>query len=404
MAGDRAAGPPLVAHVVFRLDMGGLENGLVNLINRIPEGRYRHAVISLTEVAEFSRRVRRPDVRFYALHKREGVGLATHFKLWRLLRRLRPAVVHTRNLAALETQPAAWLAGVPFRVHGEHGRDVGDLDGENRRYQGLRRLLRPFVSHYIPLSGDLEHYLRARIGVPASRITHIYNGVDAACFHPAAAGAGSLTALGAPDWGPGRCVVGTVGRMQAVKDQLTLVRAFLRALTLRPDARRFLRLVLVGDGPLRAAAEGLLTDAGARDLAWLPGGRDDVPEVLRGLDVFVLPSLAEGVSNTILEAMATGLPVVATRVGGNPELVGEGVTGQLVPAADPDAMAQALLAYADDPDARRAHGAGGRARVLREFSMEAMVENYLRVYDRHRAPCAAGLAGSARSASTGTEG
>jgi glycosyltransferase involved in cell wall biosynthesis len=145
--------------------------------------------------------------------------------------------------------------------------------------------------------------------------------------------------------------------MQPVKDPLNLVRAFLRLRELAPAERARLRLVLVGDGPLRAEAEALLAAAGARGQAWLAGARDDVPELLQGMDVFVLPSIAEGISNTILEAMACGLPVVATRVGGNAELVAAGETGQLVPASDPEALAQAMLAYAREP-AR----AGARAR------------------------------------------
>jgi glycosyltransferase involved in cell wall biosynthesis len=169
--------------------------------------------------------------------------------------------------------------------------------------------------------------------------------------------------------------------MQEVKDPLTLVRAFLVLLGAVPGGRDRLRLVLVGDGPLRAAAQRLLESAGAAELAWLPGARDDVPEIFRALDIFVLPSIAEGISNTILEGMASGLPVVATRVGGNPELVTEGVTGTLVPPSDPVAMAQALRYYIERPDLIRTHGTAGRARIEREFSLDGMVQRYLAVYD-----------------------
>jgi glycosyltransferase involved in cell wall biosynthesis len=170
--------------------------------------------------------------------------------------------------------------------------------------------------------------------------------------------------------------------MQTVKDQTLLARAFIRALEIDPSLKRRLRLVMVGNGPLRAEAQGLLDAAGVADLAWLPGERHDVPDVLRGLDCFVLPSLAEGISNTILEAMASGLPVIATRVGGNPELVVEGRTGEQVPASDPDAMAQAIVGYANRPEQARAAGQAGRAQIEQRFSMEAMVGAYRRLYDR----------------------
>ena len=118
------------------------------------------------------------------------------------------------------------------------------------------------------------------------------------------------------------------------------------------------------------------------DYAWLPGARDDVPELMRAMDVFVLPSLAEGISNTILEAMACGLPVIATQVGGNAELVLPEVTGMLVPAAQPKPMAEAMWHYVNDEELRLRHGRAARERVEREFSMEAMVQRYVEVYER----------------------
>ena len=137
--------PPLVVHIVHSFEMGGLQNGLLNLLDRLPAQRYRHAVVSLTGLSGFERRLRRDDVHFYALHKAPGLGLATHWALWLLLRRLRPALVHTRNIAALEMQAVALAAGVPARVHGEHGWDVQDPAGQSVRYRRWRRLLRPFV-------------------------------------------------------------------------------------------------------------------------------------------------------------------------------------------------------------------------------------------------------------------
>lgn len=367
---------PLIAHVIFRLAVGGLENGLVNLINRTPQ--YRHAIVCLTDYTDFHRRIRHDAVSLHALHKREGHDYAVLLRLWRLLRALCPHIVHSRNLAALEAQLPALLAGVRGRVHGEHGRDVHDLDGSRTSHRWLRRAFRPLVRRYIPLSRDLERYLRDDIGVPEPKIAQIYNGVDAARFHPA----GERAVLPDGFAPPGTVVIGTVGRLAAVKDQITLVRAFITLLEREPQLRTRARLVIVGEGELRTQARALLEQSGLTALAWLPGARDDVPELMRAMDVFVLPSLAEGISNTILEAMASGLPVIATRVGGNGELVAEGATGMLVPAAQPAILAEALAIYVDDEALRRRHGAAGRARVEREFSMEAMVARYVEVYRR----------------------
>lgn len=378
---------PLIAHIIYRLDVGGMENGIVNLVNAMPAERYRHAILCLTEYSDFRFRIRRPDVDYYALHKRPGKDPAVYWRLWRLLRRLRPDIVHTRNLPALDALPFAALAAVPARVHGEHGREIIDLDGTRLKYKLLRQALRPFAHRYIALSHDLQTWLRDCIGVSERKLVQIYNGVDVARFQPAQGSRAPLPCAGFAS--AGDIVIGTVGRMQAVKDQLTLAKAFVRLREIMPEQSTRLRLVLVGEGPLQAQCRELLAQAGAESHCWFAGTRADIAEILRGLDIFVLPSLAEGISNTILEAMAGGLPVVATRVGGTAELVVDGVTGALVAPADPEAMARALADYVQRPELRGRHGAAGRARVEGEFSLGAMVNGYLRVYDdlmRERVP------------------
>ena len=161
---------PLVLHVVHRFDTGGLENGLVNLINHMPAESYRHTVLALTEVSEFRQRVKRADVEFIAMNKPPGQGFKLYPRLWKLLRQLRPAIMHTRNLGPLEMQVVAAAARVPVRVHGEHGRDVGDLDGNSRHHQRIRRIYSPAVQHWVALSRDLQGYLVDRVGIPAERI------------------------------------------------------------------------------------------------------------------------------------------------------------------------------------------------------------------------------------------
>jgi sugar transferase (PEP-CTERM/EpsH1 system associated) len=370
--------PPLIAHVVYRFDVGGLENGVANLLNRMESARFRHAVIALTEVTDFRRRVERRDVAFIALRKGGGHGVKLAPRLYRLFRELRPAIVHTRNLAALEASLPAGLARVPVRLHGEHGWDVTDLAGTSRKNRLIRLLYRPFVTHYVALSTDLQRYLARQVGIAPARITQIYNGVDTVRFAPSRAKAH----VGGCPFDPAACwVVGTVGRMQAVKDQVTLALAFAHACRIDPQAAVRMRLIIVGDGPQRAEVDQALRDVGVAHLAWLAGARDDVDRILRAMDCFVLPSLAEGISNTVLEAMATGLPVIATRVGGNPELVDDGSTGALVPAGDAEALAQKLLALFRDPDEASRLGAAARRTVERRFSLERMVDDYAGLYD-----------------------
>ncbi len=376
-AAEHSASAPLIVHVIYRLDIGGMENGLVNLINHMPSDRYRHAIVCLTEATNFRQRLRNADIPVITLDKRPGKDLRTYPKLWRVLRRLRPAIVHTRNLGTIDALLPAALAGVRRRVHGEHGWDMVDLHGASRKYAWLRWCCRPLIHRYITVSRHLACWLKKSVGVPERKLTQIYNGVDTDRFRPAVQ---RTTVLPQGFASPGCVVIGGVGRMSAVKDPLNLVRAFLHLLHSASDLAPRLRLVMAGDGPLRADALQLLDKAGASAVTWFPGACDDVPELLRALDIFVLPSLNEGISNTILEAMATGLPVIATRVGGNPELVDEH-SGALVPPSDPQALARALRSYIDNPTLRHTHGEVGRRRVEETFSLQAMVSSYLKLYD-----------------------
>ncbi len=371
-----ANNPPLIAHVIYRLDIGGLENGLVNLINHIPEDRYRHVILCLKGYSDFRDRIYRKDVEIIDLKKREGNDFHLYYRLWQQFTVLKPDIVHTRNLATLEAVIPAILAGVRVRIHSEHGREFDDIDGNNRKHRLLRRSLMPVVNHAIALSRDLESYMHLKVGVPKNKLTQIYNGVDTEKFHPSAEKNNAL-----PFSKSGLIVFGTVGRMQPVKDQTNLVRAFIRLLEIRPELRKTVRLILIGDGSLKNQAAALLEAAQCADIAWLPGARDDIAGIMRQMDIFVLPSLSEGISNTILEAMASGLPVIATQVGGNEELVMSDKTGMLVPPADPEAMVRCMLSYLDYRPLIIRHGKTARKSAVKHFSMDAMVRAYLQVYD-----------------------
>lgn len=370
---------PLIAHVVHHFRVGGMENGMVNLINHMPKDRFKHVIICLDDYTDFSQRIQRDDVVFYALSKPAGRDVSWYFRLWRLLRELKPDVVHTRNLSALEAQFVAAAAGVRARVHGEHGRDMFDLHGKNRKYNLLRQLVRPLVGHYIAVSRDLEQWLIHTVGAAPQRVSQIYNGVVSTQYFPRV----ETRTIGPDGFAAASAfVIGSVGRMAEVKDFPNLVRAFIRLLELAPSARQRARLVIIGDGVSRAACLALLKEANAEHLAWLPGERSDVAELMRNMDLFVLPSLGEGISNTILEAMSCGLPVIATEVGGNPELVKNGVNGTLVPVSDTECLAQALLKYFLNDDLLEEQGANSRNRIESQFSMNAMVQSYLNVYEK----------------------
>ena len=375
---------PLVVHLVYRLDFGGLETLLVERINRMPATKYRHAVVCLTHYTDFAKKITKPDVALFSLHKMPGLSFKTHLKLWELLRRLQPAVLHTYNLSAIEYAPVGLLAGVPVRINGAHGRDAADPNGTNRKHNLLRRLMVPFYDCCYANSADMLAWSRKVIGVPEQKSRLLANGIDAEKFHPSHTDASTNNdeaALPAGIFGPNYTVIGTVGRVQDVKDHASLVDAFTRLREMLPAQRANLRLAIIGDGPLLPALRAQVAVAGLDDVVWLPGARWDVAKILRGLKVFALPSIAEGTPGAALEAMASGLPVVGTAVGGIPEVIDHGVTGQVVPPSDPAAMAAAIGIYVVAPELARQHGSAGRQRVHQHYSMAAMVAGYMSLYD-----------------------
>jgi len=381
--------PRLVVHLIHQLDVGGLENGLINLIKHMPPERYRHAIVCMKDYSDYHDHIRARGIEIISLNKREGKDFGHYLRMFKTLRALQPDLIHTRNLCGLEGQLVAALAGIKRRVHGEHGRDMSDLYGRRLKYRMLRKVLRPLIGHFIAVSGDLEHWLIDSVGAEPDRVSQIPNGVDSIQFHPRL---GPPAAIG-PDgfMQDNAFVIGSVGRMDEMMDYAGLTEAFLRLIASPHPAHQRMRLMIVGDGPGRAECLDMLTRAGASQRAWLPGERTDVAQLLRAMDLYVQPSLADGASNVVLEAMATGLPVVATAAAGNPVLVHSGFTGILVPPRSPELMAAAIADYCRIPEMGARHGMRARSRVIARHSLPEMARNYVAVYDAltrpDRPPC-----------------
>lgn len=369
---------PLVAHVVYRFDYGGLENGVVNLINATQGDGIRHCVIALTTATEFQSRLRVPGVEIYELDKQPGKDLSVYVRFVRLVRKLRPHILHTRNIGTIDCAIFGRLAGVPYCIHGEHGWDVHDLDGTNWKYRLMRRLAGLFVRRFITVSADLKRWIEQSARIAPDKVVQICNGVDTHRFSPAIASGGCVDLQQV--FPRNSVIVGSVLRFQDIKDPMNLVRAFVIARNQAEASGIDLRLVMIGDGPLRGGALAALESAGLSDKSWLPGSRDDIPEILRSLDIFVLGSLREGISNTLLEAMAAGLPVVATATGGNLELVRNGETGALVEPGSPEELANEISQYAQCKSLRKGHGAAAREYAVADYSLDMMVRMYRTEY------------------------
>jgi sugar transferase (PEP-CTERM/EpsH1 system associated) len=222
----------LICHLVYRLDYGGLENGLVNLVNHLPRDRFRHAILCLAGAGAMRARIEHDDVRVLSIDKRPGKDPASYARTWRVLRALRPDIVHTRNLGTIDLQWVAWAAGVRRRVHGEHGWDVTDPRGDAPRTRSIRRACAPVIQRYVAMSRDIARWLRDDIGVAPARIRQIYNGVDTRRYRPGHAMPRDWP--WARDDRAGLWVCGTVGRLDPLKNQGALVDAFAELVAQRP--------------------------------------------------------------------------------------------------------------------------------------------------------------------------
>lgn len=363
--------PINIAHVVHALDVGGLENGLVNVLNHLDD-RFAHTIMCLSRSGRMAERIKNPHVKIIEMHLPID---RFHFPVIRLARefqRITPDIVHTRGWATVDAIWAARIAGVPCVIHGEHGREAGDPNGRNRKRNVVRKCLSPLVHQFVTVSDDLKSWLIRTVRIPETKVTTIHNGVDTRRFSPEARSAVRIS-LGLDD---SVFTIGTVGRLDPVKDHTSLLQAFL------PIARSAQRvcLIIAGDGPMRRAIESLSSELAISEKIRLLGERHDIPQVLKACDIFTLTSIAEGISNTILEAMASALPVVATRVGGNPELVDDGVSGYLVSARDVSALTAAYESYFYNPKLRDQHGRNARLRAEQKFSLERMASQYAQLY------------------------
>jgi sugar transferase (PEP-CTERM/EpsH1 system associated) len=360
---------PRIVQVIPSLRVGGLENVALRLMAHLAP-LAEQAVITPGASGPLAGRLP-TGVAVFPMGETHRPDRWNALRMARLFRKLRPDIVHTRNWTCIDAIVGARLARVPVVIHGEHGREAADPEGRNPRRRQVRRILSPFVTEFVTVSRDLARWLVEQVRVPARKVRTIYNGVDTERFAPGDRAA-ARQALGIPaEW----AVAGTVGRLDPVKDQAGLIRAFSRSAQSSKSV-----LVIAGGGPSRAELEGVTRELGLGDRVRLLGERADIPLVLRALDVFVLPSLGEGISNAILEAMATGLPVIATRVGGNVELVRDGATGCLLEPRNPQVLAEALAAYLGDPARAQAHGAAGRERAVSEFGLERMLAAYAALY------------------------
>jgi sugar transferase (PEP-CTERM/EpsH1 system associated) len=369
------AQPLRVLHVVNRLGMGGTEYGVVKVIHGLDGKLFEHRICATRGYEKDL--VERDNLqgRVYVAGSQEAGFQFLIPRLVRIMKDYRPHIVHSRNWGAIEAVVAARLARVPVAIHSEHGYEIEMLNGLSRRKRWVRRAVYAMTDCVFTVSEQLREYHAAQAGVTTRGIRVVPNGVDTNRFAPRPEKRFDLRKrIGLPIEG---LVAGTVGRVVAIKGHATLLDAAESLINRGVDVY----VLLAGSGPeLAGLQERVKNSRALTGRVVFLGATDGVPEVLNAMDAFVLPSVSEGMSNTLLEAMASGLPVLATRVGGNPELVEHGRTGWLFPPGNISELAAHLERLSVEPGLRLRFGDASRRVAVERFSLEKMTAGYQELY------------------------
>lgn len=362
-----------ITHFVENLDRGGLERMVLELVKLQQRQGHHCQVVCLYEAGTLAHELDGYGVPVRTCGKRAGIDVRALLRARRAVRAHATEVLHTHNAVAhYQAVLATRGLGVRYVINTRHG--MGGKQASGRREWLFRRAM--IATDKVVAVCEAARRDGVQRGLfPAAKGAVVPNGIQLDAFQP---GSGSmhqqiLQMLALP---ANTQLIGTVGRLNWAKDQVNLIRAFHQVHDRLPDTA----LLLIGEGELRQTLVDCAVAEGVLGRVYLLGDRSDVPSLLQGLDLFVLSSLSEGYSMALLEACAVGLPIVATDVGGNGEIIRDGDNGRLVPAEDPAALATAMLALLQEPARASAQGAAARSWVARHGSLDTMAARYTQLY------------------------
>jgi sugar transferase (PEP-CTERM/EpsH1 system associated) len=373
----RQSGQPRlrVLHVIDRMGMGGTEVGILKVINGLGQECFEHRICTIRGYDEDFSRAGGFEGQLYVAGRLNPGFQFLLGRLARIMREFCPDIVHSRNWGAIEAMPAARLSGVPVKIHSEHGYEVDMLEGLPNRRRLLRRCAYAAADAVFTVTEELRTYHARQAWLPVERIRVLSNGVDTSRFvRRSREREETRQRLGLADKS---VVIGSVGRLVPIKDHTTL----LKAADLLIERGVPVQVLLVGSGPeLVKHQEFVAASPRLSGRVVFAGASSDVAPLLNAMDIFVLPSLSEGMSNTLLEAMASSLPVVATRVGGNPELIEDGHSGWLFEPGNVMSLATILERMGCDAIVRQEIAQAARKRVEEHFSLRDMIDGYRNLY------------------------
>jgi len=351
------------------MEVGGIETLIREFISRLNGDGYLPSACVFKGGGSLEKGLVSEGIQVFDLEKKEGIDIALIYKLRRLFRENDIRILHTHNYSA-------WLYGVLAstgldrlrHIHTEHS------NVSKSRRAWAEKTLGFFTDRIVCVSGDVKRSMIERQGISEKRLAVIYNGVDTDRFSPSP----EKRSLCRKQLGIGGDVpvAGIVARLHPVKNHASLLNAF-------SIIRRSISgavLLIVGDGELKGDLLNRTREMGLEGQVIFSGERQDIPELLNAMDVFVLPSVSEGHNMSLIEAMSTGLPAVATGVGGNREVVSDGITGYLVPSNTPTELADKIMCLMKGPGHATEMGKKAREMVIDKFSVRKMMEDYKAVY------------------------
>lgn len=344
----------------------------ISLLEGLDQSRFRPQVCCFDVVGPLADRLVEKEIPVHFLQRKPGVDLSYPFKLARLMRREAIDVLHLHNPTALFYGTLAGkIARISRIIYTEHGRDFSS----SWKIKKTNRILSNRVNEIVAVAEYGRKYLISEEGFVPRRVQKIYNGVESKAFtNKSEIRREILRSLELKGYAR---IIGIVARLDPIKNHAGLIKAMVRVSSVIPQAV----LLIIGDGPLRAKLEEQVSEVGLKKNIMFLGSRSDVPKLLSILDVFVLSSLSEGLPLTLIEACAAGKPIVTTAVGGNPEVVENGVNGLLVPSENVEALSAAIIALLSDRRKAQQMGIRSWERFKKFFTVKTMVKNYQNLYE-----------------------
>ncbi len=358
-----------VLHVVLSMETGGLENGIVNLINNADNSCFEVDVLCLRKKGSLADRITNQNSQVIFDGKHDHSLLSAIKKIYKSCVNGQYHIVHTHGFTTmLAGYLATKLSRTPILINGEHG----TLYYASIKQRLLQKWLFGAMNLNLTVSKELKNKIQIEFNPSRDNFQPIINGVDSEKFNPKISST-LHSELNIPE---NHLIIGSVGRLVGVKNYPSLMHAFATISQKNVNTH----LVLAGAGPERPALELIASKLNLAGRVHFLGKRDDIPNVMNGYDLFVLPSFSEGLSNTLLEAMSCGVPVIASKVGGNPEIIIPNVSGFLYPSDDIEALAEILNNLCHSPSDIKKLAALSREHIVNNYSLRSMVNNYENAY------------------------